>query len=152
MTTRSSVEQFLSEKTLALAGASRSGKKFGNTVVKELTKKGYELLLVHPEASEIEGLTCYSDLSELPDGVGGLVLIVPPEQTERITREAAAAGIRRIWMQQGSESPTAVEFCRENGIDVIHGECILMYAQPTGFHKFHRWIWGLFGKLPEEQA
>lgn len=152
MTTRSSVEQFLSEKTLALAGASRSGKKFGNTVVKELTQKGYELLLVHPEASEIEGLTCYSGLSELPDGVGGLVLIVPPERTERITREAAAAGIRRIWMQQGSESTTAVEFCRENGIDVIHGECILMYAQPTGFHKFHRWIWGLFGKLPEERS
>jgi len=152
VTTQSSVEQFLSEKTFALAGASRSGKKFGNTVVKELTKKGYELLLVHPEASEIEGLKCYSGLSELPDGVGGLVLIVPPEQTERITPEAAAAGIRRIWMQQGSESPRAVEFCRENGIDVIHGECILMYAQPTGFHKFHRWIWSLFGKLPEEQA
>lgn len=152
MTTRSSVDQFLSENTLALAGASRSGKKFGNAVVKDLTKKGYELLLVHSEANEIEGLKCYSDLSELPEQVGGLVLVVPPEQTEKIVQQATAVGIRKIWMQQGSESPEAVKFCEDNGINAIHGECILMFAQPTGIHKFHRWIWGLIGKLPAEDA
>lgn len=148
MTTQSSVEQFLSEHTLAVAGASRSGKKFGNSVVRELTKKGYELFLVHPEADEIEGLKCYPDLSELPERVGGLVLVVPPEQTEKIVRQAAAAGIRKMWMQQGSESAEAVKFCKDSGINAIHGECILMFAQPAGIHKFHRWFWGLIGKLP----
>ena len=152
MTTRSSIEQFLSENTLALAGASRSGKKFGNAVAKDLTKKGYKLFLVHPEASEVDGLKCYSNLAELPDEVGGLVLVVPPEQTERIAQEAAAMGIQNIWMQQGSESREAVDLCQENGINVIHGECILMFAQPTGIHKFHHWIWGLIGKLPGDKA
>ena len=152
MTTRSSVERFLSQKTLALAGASRGGKKFGNAILRDLTARGYELLPVHPEASEIDGLKCYPSVSELPSPVGGLVVSVPPEQTEKIVQEAVASGIQNIWMQQGSESSDAIGICREHGVNEVHGECILMFAQPTGIHRFHRWLWGLFGKLPTDDA
>jgi predicted CoA-binding protein len=148
VTSQSSVEQFLAQRSLGLAGASRSGKKFGNTVLRELAKRGYRVSVVHPQAAEIDGVRCYPSVSALPEDVGGLVLVVPPEQTETVVREAAARGMRRIWMQQGSESPAAIEYCRENGIDAVHGECILMFAQPTGFHRFHRWLWKLLGKLP----
>lgn len=149
MTTRDSVERFLSQRSLGVVGVSRSGKKFGNTVLRELTKRGYRVAVVHPQAAEIDGVRCYPSVSELPDEVGGLVLVVPPEQTERVVREAAARGVRRIWMQQGAESAAAIELCRESAIDVVHGECILMYAGPTGIHRFHRWIWKLLGKLPQ---
>lgn len=152
MTTRSAVEQFLAQRSLALAGASRSGKKFGNTVFKELTAKGYEVALVHPAAPDIGGHRCYPAVTELPHEVGGLVLVVPPDQTEGLVRQAASAGIRHVWMQQGSESPKAVEFCQANGINEVHGECILMFAQPSGIHKFHGWVWRLLGKLPKPEA
>jgi predicted CoA-binding protein len=150
VTTRASVEQFLAQRHLGLVGASRTGKRFGNTVLRELTRKGYRVSVVHPEASEIDGVRCYSSVAELPDDVGGLVFVVPPEQTEKVVREAAAAGVRNLWMQQGSESPRAVELCREHGINEVHGECILMFAQPTGVHRFHRWLWGLVGKFSQE--
>lgn len=150
MTTRSSVEQFLAQSHLGLVGASRSGKRFGNTVLRELTRKGYRVSVVHPEASEIDGFRCYRSVAELPDEVSGLVIVVPPEQTEKVVGEAAAAGVRNIWMQQGSESPAAVELCREHGINEVHRECLLMFAQPTGVHRFHRWIWGLMRRLPDE--
>jgi predicted CoA-binding protein len=53
-------------------------------------------------------------------------------------------------MQQGSESEKAINYCNENGIDVIHGECILMFAEPVeSIHKFHKWLWKIFGKLPK---
>lgn len=61
MTTRSSIEQFLAQRSLGLVGVSRGGKKFGNAV---------------------------------------------------------------------------------------HGECILMSAQPAGIHRFHHFIWKLFDTLP----
>lgn len=32
----------------------------------------------------------------------------------------------------------------------VHGECILMFADPKGIHRFHHWLRGLLGKLPEE--
>ena len=32
----------------------------------------------------------------------------------------------------------------------MHGECILMFAYPQKFyHKPHRWVWGMIGKLPK---
>ncbi len=149
MVEQAAVESFLAEKKLALAGASRKGNKFGNAVFKELSSKGYELLLMHPEAESIDGVPCYSSLAELPTDVGGLINVVPAIQTEKLVREAHASGIRKVWMQQGSDSPAAIEYCKENDIEVIHGECILMFAQPQGLHKFHHWLLGLFGKLPK---
>lgn len=150
MLKQSMVDQFLAQRTIALAGVSRGGKKFGNIVFKELIKQTYDLLLIHPEASDINGHTCFSSVSDLPDKVTGLVLVVPPEQTEKIVKLLPLTKIRNVWMQQGSESLEAIEFCQDNDINLIHGECILMFAQARGFHKFHRWVWGLMGKLPKE--
>jgi predicted CoA-binding protein len=150
MTTQASVEGFLAEKTLAIAGVSRSGKGFGNSVIKDLTGKGYEVLPVHPEAKEVGGIRCSPSLGELPKEVGGLILVVPPDQTEQMVRQAKDAGIKRAWMQQGAESAEAIRYCEENGIAAVHGECIMMFAQPTGIHSLHRWLWGVLGKLPSE--
>ena len=150
MTTQAAIEGFLAERTLALAGVSRSGKGFGNSVLKDLTGKGYEVLPVHPEADEVAGLSCFRSLADLPDDVGGLVLVVPPDQTEKLVQQAKDAGINRVWMQQGAESAEAIRYCKEYGIDAVHHECIMMFAQPNGIHRFHRWINGVFGKLPSE--
>ena len=148
MTSRAAVDGFLAQKTLAIAGVSRSGKGFGNAVLKDLTSKGYEMLPVHPQATEVGGVPSFPSLAELPKKAGGLILVVPPHQTETLVREAKETGIDRIWMQQGAESPEAIRFCEENGIEAVHGECIMMFAQPTGIHRFHRWLNGVFGKLP----
>ena len=152
MVDQSTIESFLAERKLALAGVSSSANKFGNAVFKELSSKGYELFLVHPSAKEINGVTCYGSLAELPDDVGGLINVVPPVQTEKLVQEAHATGIKKVWMQQGSDSPEAIKFCKEHAMEVVHGECILMFAQPQGLHKFHHWLWGLFGKLPKAHA
>jgi len=148
MTSKTSIDQFLSQHHLALAGVSRSGKKFGNIALKELTAKGYRISVIHPGAGELGGTVVYPSLAMLPAGVGGLLIAVPREQAVTLVREAAAAGIRNIWLTQGAESPEAIESCQSHGINVIHGECILMFAQPTGVHRCHRWLWGLLGKLP----
>jgi len=150
MTTQASIEGFLTAKTLAIAGVSRSGKGFGNLVLKDLTGKGYEMYPVHPEVDEVGGVRCFRSISDLPKEVGGLVLVVPPNQTEKLVRQAKEAGINRVWMQQGAESTEAIRYCKENGIDAVNGECIMMFAQPAGVHRFHRWLNGVFGKLPSD--
>lgn len=150
MTSKAAVEGFLAQSDLAVVGVSRSGKKFGNMAYRELKAKGYHLFPIHPEANELEGDPCYATFDNLPTSVGGVLIIVPPEQTEQVVREAAKANIKRVWMQQGAESEEAISFCRENGIDAVQGECILMFAEPLKFyHRPHRWVWKLFGKLPK---
>jgi predicted CoA-binding protein len=150
MTSKTLVDEFLSQKTLAVVGVSRNKNKFGNSVFKELKQKGYEVYPVNPKAEQIDGERVYPSLKELPKEVGGVVVVVPPKVTEQIVRDAAEAGIKRVWMQQGAESKEAIRYCEEQGIRTINRECILMFAEPAAFyHKLHRWFWGLFGKLPK---
>ncbi|MBL1212677.1 MAG: CoA-binding protein [Ignavibacteriae bacterium] len=150
MSKKESVENFISISKLAVVGVSSSGKKFGNTIFKELKKKGYEVYPINPAADKINGEVCYKDIDSLPEKVEGVITVVPPAATEKIVEDANIAGINSIWMQQGSESEKAINYCNENGIDVIHGECILMFAEPVeSIHKFHKWLWKIFGKLPK---
>lgn len=61
------IESFIGSKVVAVVGYSRSVKKFGSKVGKELMKRGYEIYPVHSEASEIEGVACYLDSQISPD-------------------------------------------------------------------------------------
>jgi uncharacterized protein len=149
MTSKASVEEFLVQRVIALVGVSRSGKGFGNIIRKTLSAKGYKVLVVHPEIPSIEGEVCYPSLSALPEPAGGVVLVVPPAETEKVVKEAASAGISRIWMQQGAESEAAIRFCRENGMKVVYSECVLMFLEDADFiHRVHRWGRGLLGRNP----
>jgi predicted CoA-binding protein len=149
MTSKKLVEEFLSEKDIAIVGVSRSGKKFGYTLFKDLKTKGYNVYPVNPNAAFIDHEKCYPSLLALRGKVGAAVLVVPPFATKEVVKDAYSAGIKKIWMQLGSESQEAITFCEGTGIDVIHNECVLMFAEPAAFfHRAHRWVNGLVGRLP----
>ena len=144
------VKEFVQGKRLALVGASRSGKKFGNSIATELAARGYQVFLVHPEAQEIGGLRCYPSLSALQGQVDGVVICVTPRQASQALRDAAAAGISKIWLQQGADSPEVLAAAKEAGVNPVRGKCILMYASPSGkvpgLHGFHGTIMKLIGQ------
>jgi hypothetical protein len=149
MSSQELISDFLSQRKLALVGVSRKGRKFGNALFRELRAKGYQVYPVHPQAPAIDDQPCWPSIMELPEKVGGVVVVVPPPETDKVVREVVKAGIPRVWMQQGSESADAIRHCEENGVKVVHGQCILMFAEPAAlFHRAHRWIWRLLGKLP----
>ncbi len=150
MVTKNAIESFFSSKKLAVVGVSRSGKKFGNSAMKELKSRGFKVYPVNPNADKINGEVCYRSLNSLPEKVDGAVIIVPPNEAGKVVRDAAAAGISQIWLQQGSQSNDAVRFCESSGINAVYGECILMFTEPVaGFHKFHRTINKIFRRLPK---
>jgi len=142
------IQEFIDGKRIALAGASRTGKKFGNSAYKELKAREYEVYLVHPEAQEIEGETCYPNLASLPSKVDGVLVCLPPNQGSTVLREAADLGIRNIWLQQGADSPELLSLGRELDLNLVSGKCILMYAPPVrSIHRFHRGFVKLIGQL-----
>jgi len=151
MTAKATIDDFLAQRTLAVAGVSRKRMKFGAMAFRALKKKGYRVMPVNPKAETIDGERCYASLGELPEPVGGVLVILPPPETEKVVRDAAAAGIKRVWLQQGSKSEAAIQFCQENGIAAVHGPCILMFAEPVGLlHRCHRFVWRVIGKLPPQ--
>ena len=142
------VIDFVKGKRIAVLGASRTGKKFGNLVYTELKQRGYEAFLVHPEAEEIDGASCSPSLAALQGQVDGVVISVTPRKAVEALREAAAAGIKNIWIQQGAQSPEVMAAASELGLNPVTGKCILMYAEPVrSFHAWHRAFARLFGQL-----
>lgn len=138
--------QFVADKDIAVAGASRNPKKFGNIVYHTLKSKGLNVYPLNPNIDTLDNDLCYKSLQDLPANVKNLIVLLKPAETEKIVKDAIAKGITKIWIQQGSESAEAIKTAKESGLNVITGKCILMYANPTGFHKFHMRMNKLFGK------
>jgi predicted CoA-binding protein len=86
------IQEFIEGKRIAVLGASRSGKKFGDSAATELKQRGYQVFLVHPQAQEIGGERCCPDLQSLQGQVDGVWICLPPRQSEQALREAAQAG------------------------------------------------------------
>jgi uncharacterized protein len=142
------IQDFIEGKRIAVVGASRSGKKFGNSAMTELKQRGYQVLVVHPEAQEIDGERCYPNLAAVKGQADSVWICVPPEQAQTALKEAVEAGFDKIWLQQGAQSPEALALAHDLGVTPVAGKCILMYAQPvTGFHNWHRMFNRLIGQL-----
>jgi len=121
------IAAFLAGDGFAVVGASRDRAKYGNKVLRSYLQAGRHVYAVNPRAREVEGQVSYPDLAALPEKVHGASIITPPAVTEQIVEQAAAAGIRHLWMQPGAESPAAIERAAELGLSLIHsGPCILV--------------------------
>jgi len=53
-------------------------------------------------------------------------LMVPHQVAEEIVKTCKELGVKKVWMQPGSESNGAIRFCGANGIDVVYGACIMI--------------------------
>jgi hypothetical protein len=149
MTKQSAVTNFLKNKSIAVVGVSRDKRKFGYIAYKNLKDKGYKVIPVNPNVDTIDSEQCYPNLSSIKGNIEGVLLVVPPQQSEKAVKEAHNLGIKSIWFQQGSSSDEGIKFCEANNMSVVSGECIMMFTEPVeSFHKFHRWVWKIFGKLP----
>lgn len=126
MSSSSACQEFLNLHTIAVVGVSRSGHKYSNLAYRQLQARGYRVFPVNAQAQTIGGEPCYPNLRALPEPVEGVLLFVPPEETERVVKEAVALGIRHIWMQPGAESEAAIRFCQEQGCCVVYHQCIMV--------------------------
>ena len=120
------IKEFMAQKRFAVVGATDNVEKYGNQILNNLQKRGYEVYPVNPRLQTVEGMKCYASLSELPVKVDVVDFVVPPTATESILRECLDLGLDRIWLQPGSESENAIKFCRDNNLKVVHDVCVMM--------------------------
>jgi len=121
------IEEFLEKRNVfAVVGASRNHGKYGHQVYKDLRNAEYNVYPVNPNADEILGDKCYPSLESLPKSPQVVDLVVPPKLTNQIVKVCKKLGISKVWMQPGSESKTAINFCKENNIEVVHGVCVMV--------------------------
>ncbi len=147
-TTLDDVRDFLTQRRIALVGLSRDPKDFSHVIFGEMSQRGYDLVPVNPAAAELEGRRCFTRVQEITPPVGGVLIMTTPRDTERVVRDCAEAGVRRVWMHRGggrgAVSQEAADFCHQNGIRLVEGYCSLMFLSGTPF--FHR-VHGFFVKV-----
>lgn len=142
----SSNEQFWTYQKYAVIGHSAK-KNFPKLTYKGLKGAGKEVYPIDPSANAVEGDKTYQDLASLPTVVDAAVIEVPKEETAQWVERAAKAGIGRVWLHMGTDTPDAVAIARDKGIEIHTGTCAVMYFQ-GGFsaHGLHKVIWKALGK------
>ena len=142
--TGSLIGDFLRGRRIAVAGVSRGKGSSANLIFRKLRDSGHEVFPVNPNASQVEGATCYPNLASIPGRLDGVVIATHPDVSDAVVRQAVELKIPRIWFHrsfgQGSVSDAAVANCKAHGISCIVGGCPVMYCEPVDFgHRCMRW-------------
>ena len=149
--------EFLSHKRIAVAGVSRKGDVAANAIYRKLREAGYEVYAVNPNGGEVEGDRAWETIAAIPGGVDGVVIAAHPAASAQLVRDAAAAGIRRVWMHRaiggGSVDDEAVRLANQLGLSVIPGSCPMMFCEPVDIaHKCMRWVFRATGREARPQG
>ncbi len=123
------ISDFCEHRVWAIVGVSQDRTKFGYRVFRTLRAAGYEVFAVNPRGGEVDGAPVYPSLADLPRLPDVVDLVVPPAVSERVVEEAHALGLTRIWMQPGAESPAALDYCRDHGIQVVSDACAMVHKR-----------------------
>ena len=127
------IKKFLNhENKIGFVGATKQKEKWGYKKFKELKDAGFKVYPINPKYDEIYDEKCFPNLNSLIEFLNNkpdlVITIVPPGITEKIVEQCKEFGIKKIWMQPGSESKKAIDFCEGNDIEVVHGVCIVVDA------------------------
>jgi uncharacterized protein len=147
------IEDFLAQKRIAMVGISRDPANLSVKLFEELCRRGYDVVPVNPNTTEVQGRRCFARVQDIQPPVEGALVMTSPEVTETAVNDCAEAGIPRVWMYRatgkGSVSEKAVAFCVERGIRVVPGQCPFMFLRnAAGVHRFHGFVRKIMGRYP----
>jgi predicted CoA-binding protein len=114
------------DNVIAIVGASNNPKKYGHIVMKNLLSKGYDVIPINLKEETILQKRVYKSIKDVGEKIDVVIFVVHPEVTDNIIKDVKSLGIKKVWMQPGSESEKAIKFCKDNNIECTHNSCIMI--------------------------
>jgi uncharacterized protein len=113
-------------KTIAVVGLSSDPNRASHGVARYLQRKGYRIVPINPNETEVLGERAYPTLTDVPKEISIDVVDVfrRPEATPDVARDAVAVGAKVLWLQTGIVNEEAGRIGEEGGLDVVMGACI----------------------------
>ena len=106
--------------TVAVLGASRDRGKYGNKSVRAHARAGWQVFPINPRADEIEGLTAYRSLRDVPiRPLDRVSVYLPPEIGITLLDDIAACQPREVWLNPGSGSDELLLAAEKLALPVI---------------------------------
>jgi predicted CoA-binding protein len=97
------------ESTVAVLGASRDRRKYGNKAVRAYVESGFTVFPVNPKEATIEGLPAYSSLDAIAEPIDFVSLYVPPAIGLKLLPAIAEKEPKELWLNPGAESDELIE-------------------------------------------
>lgn len=111
-------------RSIAVVGLSTEPTKASNMVACYLKDKGYQIIPVHPKATEILGAKAYSSVADIPFPVDIVDIFRPSEEVAGIVDQAIGNGAKAVWMQLRIVDLRAADRVLEAGLQVVVDKCI----------------------------
>ncbi len=106
-------------KTIAIIGASTDRNKFGNKAVRAFVQQGYEVFPVNTKEAQVEGLTAYKSIHDVPVRPEMISVYLPPPLLLKTLPDIAARGCDELWLNPGTESDEVLAEAERLGLNVI---------------------------------
>jgi len=140
------VDALFAPRSIAIAGVSTGTPGFGNRAVAAYRAFGWfdNLSVIHPTASEVDGVPAYASPRDVPGGVDYLLCAVPAKACADLVRDATGAArvvqvITGGFAEAGADGRVLEtelrDAAREAEVRVIGPNCIGVYA-PAGRQTF----------------
>ena len=112
-------------RRVIVIGASPKRSRFSNKAVRCYLELGYDVVPVHPTATEVEGLRAYPSIAEVPGTAELLLSYVRPDLAIPVLDQAVAKGVRRVYLNPGADGPEVVARIRELGMEPVE-DCAIV--------------------------
>lgn len=135
-----SKDDFFTANEFVLYGLSPNRKTFAHDIKSELEKRGKKV-----QAIDRAGEDGYIDIGSMPTKPDRAVIALGPKNTASVINELEHAKIKNVFLQQGSYNKEVLAEFKDRGFQV-HTGCAMMYMTDAIFiHRFHRFLYELFG-------
>ena len=113
-------------KKIAVVGVSRNPEKISRQVTEYMIKAGYEVVGVHPAASDFEdiGYPIYASLKDVPFKIDIVNVFRRSEDIPALMPDVLAVNPKSLWLQLGIKHNEAAQPAKEKGMIVIQNQCI----------------------------
>ena len=113
-------------RTIAVVGLSSNPFKDSFEVAEYLRSKGYRIVPVNPNETEVLGETAYPSLLDVPKDIRIDVVDVfrRAADTPPVAEQAVRVGAKVLWLQDGIVNEDARRIAEDGGLTVIMGVCI----------------------------
>lgn len=99
----------MSQSSVAVIGASRDRRKFGNKAVRAYLECGFTVFPINPNEATIEELPAYRSLEMIDAPIDFVSLYVPPAVGLKLLPAIAAKQPKELWLNPGAESDELIE-------------------------------------------
>ena len=108
-----------------MIGASNDRTRWGNKSVRAFQQRGFKVYPVHPTDTNVEGLTTYKSISEVPERLDLVTVYVRPQVLLKLLPEIAAKGCDELWLNPGTESDQVLAEAERLKLNVIQACSII---------------------------